>query len=160
MARPQVLRTVSRALAVLCATGPVSAAPIAAQVGLGSKVAQVTLMVPVDLRASIPGIGPVIRSSGSGAVTEASVKVSLWTNSGYRLVAVGLPLSRGSRLWVRSATGEMQQLVPGASVMVARERRAAGQLEREVSHRIESTADAGEIEALPVRYEVVITPAI
>jgi hypothetical protein len=151
--------TVGRTLAVLGVMVSAGAAPIAAQVGLGSKVAQVTLSVPIAPAASIPGIGP-IHSSRSGTVTEASVKVSLSTNSGFRLMAVGLPSSRGSRLWVRSATGELKQLEPGASVMVAREQRAAGRLEREVSYRIESAAEEGEIETQPLRYEVVITPAI
>lgn len=157
MVRYQV---VSRTLAAMVVAALAGTTPLAGQVGLGSNVAQVSLVVRVAPKASIQGVGPAVRSSSNGSVTEASVKVRLSTNTGYRLVAVGLPSSRGSRMWVRSSTGEFQELTPGASVTVARESRTAGQLEREVSYRIESAAGSEQAESLPVRYEVVINPAI
>lgn len=137
----------------------VGTTPLLGQVGMGSNIAQVALVVRVAPKASIQGVGPVVRSNSNGSVTEASVKVRLSTNTGYRLVAVGLGSSRGSRMWVRSNTGEFQELTAGASVTVARESRTAGQLEREVSYRIESTS-SDQVESLPVRYEVVINPTI
>lgn len=154
------MRTVSKALGMVIVAALVGAEPMVAQVGLGSNVAQVALRVRVAPRASIQGVGPTVRSSSEGFLTEASVKVRLSTNTGYRLVAVGLPSSSPSRVWVRSATGDFQELVSGASVTVARDSRTAGQVEREVSYRVESANGDNNIEALPVRYEVVITPTI
>jgi hypothetical protein len=133
------------------------AAPLSAQVGLGSNLAQVALVVRVAPRASIEGVSPAVRSTRQGALTEASVKVRLSTNTAYRLVVVGTASSQASRLWVRSSSGDFYELVPGASVTVAQGARSAGQLEREVSYRLESD---GTLESLPVRYEIVVTPAI
>ena len=154
-----MVRTASRTLAAMLAAAWGGAAPMAAQVGLGSDVAQVALVVQVAPAVAIQGAAPLIRSS-NGSVTEASVNLRLSTNTGYRLVAVGLRPGRGSRLWVRSATGEFQELTAGASVTVARESPTAGQVEREVSYRIESAAGGDGVESLPVRYEVVINPTI
>jgi hypothetical protein len=156
--RYQVVRTVSRTLAGVLVAAWAGPVPLAAQVGLGSNVARVTLVVQVPPKVSIRGATPLVRSS-NGAVTEASVKLRLSTNTGYRLVAVGLGSGRGPRLWVRSASGEFQELTAGASVTVARDSRVAGEFEREVSYRIES-AGGDRVESLPVRYEVVINPTI
>lgn len=145
-------------LATLVATlaGP---APAAAQAGAESNVAQIALLVRVPLEASIRSVGPAVRSGRGGSVTEESVVVRFRTNTGYRLMAVGLPSSRGSRIWVRSADGEYRQIAAGSSVTVARDLRTAGELEREVSYRVES-AGSDRLEPLPVRYDVVVTPAI
>ncbi|HEX7337778.1 MAG TPA: hypothetical protein VF252_11280 [Gemmatimonadales bacterium] len=151
---------VGRTFATLLVAALVGPAPMAAQVGIASNVAEVALLVRVPLEASVQSVGPVVRSSGSGQVTEASVKVRLSINTAYRLVAVGLPSRRGTRMWVRSSTGGFQELTPGAEVTVMRESRTAGLSEREVSYRIESAAGNQHAEALPVRYEVVINPAI
>lgn len=151
---------VSRMIAMMVVAALAGATPLAGQVGMGSNVAQVSLVVRVAPKASIQGVGPAVRSSSNGPVTEASVKVRLSTNTGYRLVVVGLPSSRGSRMWVRSNTGEFQELTAGASVTVARESRTAGQLEREVSYRIESATGDDQVESLPVRYEVVVSPTL
>lgn len=153
-------RTLSRTLAPILVAGLASAPPVAAQVGIASNVAQVAILVRVPLEASVHSVGPVVRSSSNGQVTEASVKMRLSINTAYRLVAVGLPSPRAARTWVRSSTGEFQELAPGAKVTVAREPRTAGQSEREVSYRIESPAGNEQAESLPVRYEVVINPAI
>lgn len=134
------------------------ATSLAGQVGLGSNLAQVALVVRVAARASIEEVSPPVRSTSQGSLTEASVKVRLSANTGYRLVVVGTASSQASRLWVRSSSGDFHELVPGASVTVTQGARSAGQSEREVSYRLESAADA--VEALPVRYEIVVTPTI
>ena len=135
-----------------------SGVSLAAQVGIGSNLAQIALVVRVAPRASIEDVSPAVRSTSPGSLREASVKVRLFANTGYRLVVVGTPSSQASRLWVRSSSGDFHELVPGASVTVAQGARSAGQSEREVSYRLESAADA--VESLPVRYEIVVTPTI
>lgn len=159
VARFQAVRTTGRTLAATLVATLAGAAPAAAQAGVESNVAQVALLVRVPLEASIRSVGPAVPSGRGGSVTEESVVVRLRTNTGYRMMAVGLPSSRGSRIWVRSAGGEYQELVAGSSVTVARELRTAGELEREVSYRVES-AGGDRVESLPVRYDVVVTPAI
>jgi hypothetical protein len=146
------------ALGAVMVAALVGAAPLSAQVGFSSNLAQVALVVRVAPRASIEGVSPPVQSTGQGSLTEASVKVRLSTNTGYRLVVVGTASSQASRLWVRTSSGDFQELVPGASVTVAQGQRAAGQLEREVSYKLEAAADA--VESLPVRYEIVVTPTI
>ena len=153
-------QAVSRTLTAMVVAAMAGVTPLVAQAGMSSNISQVTLLVRVAPKASIQGVGPVVRSGSNGQMTEASVKVRLSTNTAYRLVAVGLPSNRGSRMWVRSTTGEFQELTPGGQVTVARESRTAGQLEREVSYRIESAAGNDQVESLPVRYEVVINPTI
>lgn len=136
------------------------AAPLSAQVGIGSNLAQVALVVRVAPRASIEGVSPAVRSTSRGSLTEAAVKVRVSTNTGYRLVVVGTASSQASRLWVRSSSGDFRELIPGASVTVAQGARSTGQWEREVSYRLESAADDSALESLPVRYEIVVTPTI
>ena len=122
------------------------------------QVAQIALVVRVAPRASIEDVSPAVRSTSRGSLREASVKVRLFANTGYRLVVVRTPSSQASRLWVRSSSGDFHELVPGASVTVAQGARSAGPSEREVSYRLESEAEA--VESLPVRYEIVVTPTI
>jgi hypothetical protein len=62
-----------------------------------------------------------------------------------------------SRIWVRGVNGEFEEFCAGSSVTVARGTHAAGQWEREVQYRIES---AGNLNSLPVRYEIAIDPKL
>lgn len=128
------------------------------QVGVASNLAQVGLVAQVGLRASIPSVGPAVETARWGQLRESSVNVRFTTNTGYRLVVVGGHSGNGSRVWVRAASGEYKQLIPGASVTVARGARSSGLWEREVSYRIESPAD--DVVDLPVRYEIVVDATI
>jgi hypothetical protein len=130
--------------------------PLPAQAGFSSNLTQVALVAQVAPRASIQGVGPAVETARQGHLKEASVSVRFATNTGYRLVVLG-GRANGSRVWVRAVSGEYQELVPGASVTVARGTRSSGQWERQVSYRIESAADVVE---LPVRYEIVVDPTI
>jgi hypothetical protein len=62
-----------------------------------------------------------------------------------------------SRIWVRGVNGEFQELTAGSSVTVARGTHAVGQWDREVQYRIES---AGDLNSLPVRYEIALSPQL
>ena len=129
-----------------------------AQASVTSNLAQVALVAEVGLRASIPIVSPAVQTARQGQLREASVNVRFATNNGYRLVVFGGRAVDGSRVWVRAATGEYQELTPGASATVARGMRSSGQWEREVSYRIESAA--GDVVDLPVRYEIVVDATI
>jgi hypothetical protein len=61
---------------------------------------------------------------------------------------------------VRSAEGDFQELRSGTAVTVARDGRAAGEWEREVSYRTEMSATDDVTKALPVRYEIRVEPTI
>jgi hypothetical protein len=70
---------------------------------------------------------------------------------------ISSPAVTASRIWVRGVNGDFQELTAGSSVTVGRGTHAAGQWEREVQYRIES---AGELNSLPVRYEMAINPQL
>ena len=129
-----------------------------AQVGLTSGMAQVALVARSAPHGAIQGVSSQRETGRVGLVREASVTVRVSANTGYQLVVRGTGVPN-SRIWVRAASGEFQELTAGSSVMVARGARAAGQWEREVSYRIESAAEDGPVE-LPVRYEIVVSPTI
>jgi hypothetical protein len=62
-----------------------------------------------------------------------------------------------SHIWVRGVNGEFQELTAGSSVTVARGMHGAGEWDREVQYRIES---AGDLNSLPVRYEIALNPQL
>ena len=132
---------------------------LAAQVGLSSGAAQVSLMVRAAPHASMPAVRYVGVSSRHSGIREAAVKVRFSSNGSYRLVVRGVAGRSQGRVWVRSARGDYQEVLAGSSVMVARGAHSAGPAEREVSYRIESNAAAQPL-SLPVRYELVIVPSI
>jgi hypothetical protein len=127
-----------------------------AQVGLTSGVARILLVAHVAPRGSIQNVSAERETSRMGSVREASVTVSVAANTGYQLVVRGTAVTT-SRIWVRGVNGEFQELTAGSSVTVGRGTHAAGQWEREVQYRIES---AGELNSLPVRYEMAINPQL
>jgi hypothetical protein len=127
-----------------------------AQVGIPSGLTQVALVAHVAPRGSIQGVSADRETSRMGILREASVTVSMSANTGYRLIVRSAGTST-SRIWVRSVTGEFQELTAGSSVTVARDTHTAGQWAREVQYRIES---AGNTDGLPVRYEIAISPQL
>ena len=150
------------ALGILAVAGP---ATLAAQVGLASGSARITLIARVAPRASVNGVSQAQETARQGTLREGTVKVRLAANTGYRLVVVGTaPVSSNdqsaSRLWVRAENGRFEELRSGGSVTVAHELRSAGEWEREVSYRTESSEISGSAQALPVRYELRVEPTI
>jgi hypothetical protein len=152
------LGTRTVALVGLLAVGSAQAA--VSQVGLSSGLAQVTLLARIAPRGSIHGVGAQRETARQGTVREVSVMVGLSANTGYQLIVRGTS-APASRVWVRAVTGEYQELTAGASVTVARDTRCAGQWQREVQYRIETSDAAGsELQNLPVRYEMAINPVL
>jgi hypothetical protein len=126
------------------------------QIGLASGLTQVTLVAHIPPRGSIQGVSAERETARLGSVREASVMVRVAANTGYQLVVRGTPVA-ASRIWVRGVNGEFQELTAGSSVTVARGAHAAGQWDREVQYRIES---AGDLNSLPVRYEIALNPQL
>jgi hypothetical protein len=143
---------------IVAALGMVFALPGVAhsQVGISSGVAQVALVAHIAPRGSIQGVSAERETGRTGSVREASVTVRVAANTGYQLVVRGTAVA-ASRIWVRSVDGEFRELTSGSSVIVARGAHAAGQWDREVQYRIES---AGDLNSLPVRYEIAINPTL
>ena len=143
---------------ILAALGVVLALPGVAesQVGITSGVTQIALVAHVAPRGSIQAVSAERETGRMGSVREASVSVRVVANTGYQLVVRGTAVTT-SRIWVRGVNGEFQELTASSSVTVARGTHAAGQWEREVHYRIES---AGDLNSLPVRYEIAIDPKL
>ena len=145
-----------RGLTALAILALASASSLEAQLGLSSGAAQVALMVRVAPRTSMPAVSPARRIQGQDQMTEVAVNVRYSVNSAYRLVVRATDAHPTSRMWVRAADGEYQEVIAGSSVTVTRGAHSAGLLEREVRYRIESRASL----ELPVRYELAVDPAI
>ena len=149
-------RTIATLWVVLLASPQV----LKAQVGLTSGMAQVALVTRVAPRGSIEGVTPHREIGRTSTVREAAVTVRLSANTGYQLV-VRRTAAPVSRLWVRAASGEFQELKAGSAVTVAREPRGGGQSDRQVHYRIEATEGVERVmEPLPVRYEIAISPTM
>ena len=153
--------TLGYGLASILAAAMILPHRVEAQVGLGSNVAQVTLVARIAPRASIQAVSPVRETARQGSLREGSVNVRGSTNAAYRLTVVRMaaPVGNESRVWVRAADGTFEELNPGSRVTVARSARSAGQWNNEVHYRIESSSEAG-LGELPVRYEVAVAPTI
>jgi hypothetical protein len=128
-----------------------------AQVGLSSKAQQIALLARVPARVSLQEVVP-LRETVSGSIRETSVRVRLAVNTGSRLIVRGSELT-GVRLWVRAADGQFHELTVGTSLMVARNTTGTEEWQPEVQYRLESGARMPQA-PLPVRYEVVIDPAL
>jgi hypothetical protein len=142
----------------LAALGVVLTLPGVAQgqVGITSGVTQIALVAHVAPRGSIQAVSAERETGRMGSVREASVTVRVDANTGYQLVVRGTAVTT-SRIWVRGVNGEFQELTAGSSGTVACGTRAAGQWDREVQYRIES---AGDLNSLPVRYEIALSPQL
>ena len=138
--------------------GLASAPGLKAQVGISSGIAQVNLVARVPLRASMPGVSSVRDTAGKGRVSEGSVMVKFLANTTYRLVVRGTDLHTGSRVWVRSGSGDYTEVKAGQSVTVGRGGETGEPAERKVSYRIESSEEG--VQPLPLRYDVVVDPSI
>ena len=138
----------------LLSVGPI---PAAAQVGLASAVASVTLVAHVDPQGSIFSITPPRQTGQAGPLMEAVTTVRLSSNTGYQLIVRGLEGST-SRIWFRSATGEFVLLNVVTSVPVARATRGSGETLQDVYFRFEEPVSGGTPPPLPVRYELAIDP--
>ena len=126
------------------------------QVGISSGTAQIALVAHIAPRGSIQAVSAERETARTGTVREASVMVRVAANTGYQLVVRGTAVA-ASRVWVRGVNGEFQELTAGSSVTVARGTHAAGEWDREVQYRIES---AGDLNSLPVRYEIALNPQL
>jgi hypothetical protein len=129
----------------------------AAQVGLASSPARITLVAQVPARAAIEQAA--IGQTRVGGMKETTLTVHLTANSSYRLVVRGT-VSGGRRVWVRAADGAYHPLVGGASVTVLRERRAGKEGEQKIRFRTESDSTQLSNPSPPVRYEVVVDPVL
>jgi hypothetical protein len=128
-----------------------------AQVGLTSGTARVTLVARTAQEGSIQSVSRV--SGGENAPYASTLAVRMSANTGYRLMVRAVPSAATGRIWVRTSTGEFQELQPGSSVTVAREAESAGASEQQVQYRIDSPpgAQAGDV---PVRLELRLDPVI
>jgi hypothetical protein len=130
-----------------------------AQAGLGSAPVQVTLVARAAPRGSVGSLDEVRWTRRDGA-REGTQVLRLSANTSYSLVVHGAQQPvRGSRTWVRSLSGEFQELRFGSSVTVARGQGGAVELEHPIHYRVESAA-GGEPAQLPVTYELRITPTL
>jgi len=128
------------------------------QVGLVSQAVQVTLVARAAPSGRLPRPGE-IRQVRRGGVRETAALVRLSTNSGYRLLVKRLG-GAGSRIWVKSATGEFQELTANAPVTVVSQPRGGGEEQWEVQFRQEESERGEPAAALPVRYDLVLSPTL
>ena len=130
-----------------------------AQVGLSSSPVQVALLARAAPLGSVHSIGDVRWMRREGA-REATQVLRLSANTRYSLVVRGVQQPvRGSRAWVRSLSGEFQEVLPNSSVTVARGQGGGVELDHPIHYRIESAA-SGEPAQLPVTYELRIAPTL
>ena len=129
------------------------------QVGITSGMAQVALVARIAPRGSIQAVSAQ-RETIAGTVRSGSVTVNLSANTGYQLRVRGTAAS-ASRIWVRSLSGEFQEVKAGSAVTVAKDNQGAGQWEREVQYQIQNQ-DGGTTSSapLPVVYEIAISPTL
>ena len=133
-----------------------------AQVGITSGFAQVALVARSAPRGAIKTIGPQSERSVGGAIRELSVRVQVSANTAYRLLvirtgATNTASGHAAQLWVRAANGELTALESGHPVVVARGRHEAGERSHEIVYRLQAGDPAP---ALPVRYEIAISPQL
>ena len=145
-----------QALTVLAVLALACASSLEAQVGLSSGAARVALIVRVAPLTSMPAVSPAREIQSQEEMTEGAVNLRYSVNSPYRLVVRATDSHPTSRVWVRAAEGEYQEVIAGSSVTVTRGAHSAGPQEREVRYRIESRRSL----ELPVRFEIVMDPAI
>jgi hypothetical protein len=155
IAARQGINPVGKALILGC----ILAVPtqLRAQVGLSSAVAQIQLVARVAPRGSVEAVSSIREIARTGNIRESSVTIRFSANTGYRLVVRGTNVS-GSRIWVRTANGEFEELKTGGSVTVGRDGHCAGQWEREVYYKIEANEPTADVIDIPVRYEIEIDP--
>jgi hypothetical protein len=155
-AAAQIFPLVTRTGAIVGIALTSLAGRVHAQVGLTSGLARVTLVASTAQAGAIQSVSRV--SGGANAPHDATLAVRMSANTGYSLMVRAVPTARTGRVWVRTLTGEFQELKPGSSVTVAREAQSAGTLEQQVHYRLDSPAS--EAADLPVRLELRLDPVI
>jgi len=137
-------------VASLC-LGPAAAA----QVGLSSGIAQVSLLARRSTQGALSaGATREVRRVGSVRETTATVRIS--ANSGYRLAVRRAP-GTDTRVWVKSIDGNFQELTGNTPVTVDRGTRSGREREREVQFRVEGPG-SDRATLLPVFYDLVMSP--
>lgn len=144
------------AVGILAVTAP---SIIQAQIGLSSGSAQIAMIASVPSRASIAGVSTSRETARLGTMREGTVKVRVSANAGSRLVVVGTGQAGGAPVWVRDVEGEFREVTSSSAVIVARDRRAAGEWVGEVRYRAEALNPV-EADMLPLRYEIRVEPTI
>jgi hypothetical protein len=129
----------------------------AAQVGLASSPARITLVAQVPARATIEEAA--MGQTRVGAMQETTLTVHLAANSAYRVVVRGTG-SGGQRVWVRAADGAYHRLLSGAFVTVLQQRRAGEEGEQKIQYRTESESTQSSDLSPPVRCEVMVDPVL
>jgi hypothetical protein len=130
-----------------------------AQVGLASSVAQITLVARAAPGGRLPDLDRIREIRRGRGIREGAATLRFSTNTAYRLIARRLANS-GSRVWVRSAKGEYQELRADAPVTVLVQETPAQDMNWELQFRQETTDRSGPTAALPIRYDLVISPSL
>jgi hypothetical protein len=132
---------------------------LAAQIGLASGVARITLVARAAPGGRISDLNRIREIRRGRGVREGSALLRFSTNSAYRLIARRLA-GDASRVWVRSATGEYQEVRTDAPITVLVEKTPALEKEWELQFRQETGERSEETAAPPVRYDLVIAPSL
>jgi hypothetical protein len=130
-----------------------------AQVGLTSGPAQVTLMARRSPQGSLPAVGIARELNRSGSVRETLTTVRIVANAGYRLVVRRAP-SAQSRVWVRSADGEFQEVSRDSAVTVDQGGRGGGERESQIHFRVDGPGTDNIPGQPPVFYDLVMNPTL
>lgn len=131
-----------------------------AQVGLRSAPVHVALVARAVPRGAVGTPGAVRWVRRADGAREGTQVLRLSANTRYSVVVRGVrqPM-RGSRTWVRSVSGQFQEVTSGSSVIVARGQYGGVQLEHAIHYRVRS-AGSGAPGRLPVTYELHIAPTL
>ena len=128
------------------------------QVGLSSGVAQVALVARAAPGASIQAVSQPREIGRQGDIRQAVATIRFSANSGYRLVVRSSEARPVSRVWVRSTDGTYQEVSAETGVSVDSGTHSTGEV-RGIYYRVESRTIETPLE-LPVRYDIVMDPAI
>jgi hypothetical protein len=129
-----------------------------AQIGLSSGVAQVVLMARAPVQGSIQGLFSEPGIGLPGGSSQGRITLHLSANTGYRLLARATDHSGGTRIWLRSVNGKMEEVTEATAVIVVDDAHPRGIAERRVEYRVDGVV--GEPDQLPVRYELQIKPVL
>jgi hypothetical protein len=132
---------------------------VTAQVGLASNAAQVMLVARVAPRAMFDSVAAIQEEGRQGLLRDLSMTVGLAANAPHHLVVRRADAAGGAvnRIWVRAAGGEFQLLEGDSGIVAVGELRGiAEERRREIYFKVEVTDSVSPVEAMPVRYELVV----
>jgi hypothetical protein len=132
---------------------------LAAQIGLASGVARITLVARAAPGGRISDLNRIRETRRGRGIRQGSALLRFSTNSAYRLIA-RRQAGAGSRVWVRSATGEYREVRAGAPVTVLVQKIPAADKEWEIQFRQEAAERSEKSAAPPLRYDLVIAPSL